>query len=143
MTVRPLILAGSAVLALSVGTRAASTDVVTVVASNSSVTSLSGDQIGDLFLGKASRFPDGEQAVPIDQVEGSRVRDVFYKTITGKSPAQVKAYWSRLIFTGRGQPPKEVANSLEVKKLLAQNPRAIGYIERSFVDESVRVLRAR
>jgi ABC-type phosphate transport system substrate-binding protein len=143
MTVRPFILAGAAVLVLSVGTRAAAADVVAVVASNSAITTLSADQVADLFLGKASRFPDGEQAVPIDQLEGSRVRDVFYETFTRKSPAQVKAYWSRVIFTGRGQPPKEVANSLEVKKQLAQNPRAIGYIERSFVDESVRVLRAR
>lgn len=143
MTVRPFVLAGAVALALSAGTGASATDVVTVVASNSSVTTLSRDQIGDLFLGKTSRFPDGEQAAPIDQPEGSHVRDAFYAAFTGKSAAQVKAYWSRLIFTGRGQPPREVANSLEVKRQLSQNPKAIGYIERSLVDESVRVLLAR
>ncbi len=38
------------------------------------------------------------------------------------------------------RPPREVPNSLEVKKEVAQNPRAIGYIERSHVDGNLRVL---
>jgi ABC-type phosphate transport system substrate-binding protein len=131
---------GVIALALSLGTGSAAADVVAVVSAKSSVTVLSKNQVVDIFLGKASRFPDGEQAVPIDQVEGSTARDEFYAKFTGKSPAQIKAHWSKIIFTGRGQPPKEVPNSGEVKKEVVQNPRAIGYIERSFVDGSVRVL---
>jgi ABC-type phosphate transport system substrate-binding protein len=127
-------------LTLSVGTGAAAADVVAVVSSKSSVTVLSKNQVVDIFLGKASRFPDGEQAVPIDQVEGSAARDEFYAKFTGKSAAQIKAHWSKIIFTGRGQPPKEVSDSIEVKKQVVQNPKAIGYIERSLVDGSVRVL---
>lgn len=130
---------GVLALALSVGVPAAA-DVVAVVSSKSSVTALSKNQIVDIFLGKASRFPDGEQAVPIDQGEGSPARDEFYARFTGKSAAQIKAHWSKIIFTGRGQPPKEVANSAEVKKHVVEDPKAIGYIERSFVDDSVRVL---
>jgi ABC-type phosphate transport system substrate-binding protein len=131
---------GVIALALSVGTGAARADVVAVVSSKSSVTVLSKNQVVDLFLGKASRFPDGEQAVPIDQVEGSAARDEFYAKFTRKSAAQVKAHWSKIIFTGRGQPPKEVSDSVEAKKQVVQNPKAIGYIERSLVDGSVRVL---
>jgi ABC-type phosphate transport system substrate-binding protein len=131
---------GVIALALSVGTGAAAADVVAVVSSKSPVTVLSKNQVVDIFLGKTSRFPDGEQAVPIDQVEGSVQRDEFYTKFTGKSAAQIKAHWSKIIFTGRGQPPKEVPNGVDVKKLVVQNPRAIGYIERSLVDGSVRVL---
>ena len=80
--------------------------------------------------------------MPIDQVEGSAARDEFYLTFAGKSPAQLKAHWSKIIFTGRGQPPPEVANGGEVKKRLAENPNAIGYIERNLVDGSVRVVLA-
>jgi ABC-type phosphate transport system substrate-binding protein len=131
---------GLVALALSVGAGAAAADVVAVVSSKGAVTALSKSQVVDIFLGKTSRFPDGEQAVPIDQVEGSAARDEFYTTFTGKSAAQIKAHWSKIIFTGRGQPPKEVSNSIEVKKQVAGNPKAIGYIERSLVDGSVRVL---
>lgn len=115
-------------------------DVVAVVSAKSPVTSLNASQVADIFLGKTSRFPDGSEAVPIDQAEESRARDRFYAAFTGKSPAQVKAHWAKIIFTGRGQPPRQVSNSAEARKLVAVNPNAIGYIDASLVDDSVRVL---
>jgi ABC-type phosphate transport system substrate-binding protein len=115
-------------------------DVVAVVSAKSPLTGLTASQIADIFLGKTSRFPDGSQAVPIDLNEDSPERERFYAQFTGKSPAQVKAHWSKIIFTGRGQPPRQAMNASEVKKLIAENPNAIGYIENSAVDRSVRVL---
>jgi ABC-type phosphate transport system substrate-binding protein len=132
-----LILAG-VVLSLRFGIGAG--DVVTVVSSKSAVTNLSKNQVADIFLGKSNRFPDGEQAIPIDQPEASSAREQFYNKVTGKSLAQLKAHWSKIIFTGRGQPPKMVMNSVEVKKQLADNPSAIGYIDDTQVDTTVRVL---
>jgi ABC-type phosphate transport system substrate-binding protein len=127
-------------LALSLGCGAAVADLVAVVSVRSPVTALSKNQIVDIFMGKTALLPDGEQAVPIDQVEGSAARDEFYSRCAGKSAAQIKAHWSKIIFTGRGQPPKQVLNSLEVKKRVVENPHAIGYIEPNMVDGSVRVL---
>jgi ABC-type phosphate transport system substrate-binding protein len=127
-------------LVVAVDATAKADDVVAVVSAKSSVTALNANQVADIFLGKTSRFPDGTQAVPIDQVEDSPARDKFYAAYTGKSPAQVKAHWSKIIFTGRGQPPKQVSNSIEARKLVAENPNAIGYIDNSAVDNSVRVL---
>lgn len=118
-------------------------DVVAVVSAKSPVTSLNAGQVADIFLGKTNRFPDGTQAMPIDLVEDSPARDRFYAQYTGKSPAQVKAHWSKIIFTGRGQPPRQASTPNEVKKLIADNPNAIGYIDQSQVDNSVRVLAAR
>ena len=129
-------------LALSLCVHAAVADVVAVVSAKNPATTLSKNQVVDIFLGKASRFPDGSQAVPIDQVEGSAARDEFYLTFAGKAPSQLKAYWSKVIFTGRGEPPKELANSVEVKKRLIENPNAIGYIERDAVDASLKVVLA-
>jgi ABC-type phosphate transport system substrate-binding protein len=118
-------------------------DVVAVVSAKSAVTNLSATQVADIFLGKSSRFPDGTQATPLDQNEDSPMRDQFYARYTGKSPAQLKAHWSKIIFTGRGQPPRQVGGSAEAKKLIADNPNAIGYIDNRLVDSSVRVLAAR
>jgi len=118
----------------------AGADVVVVVSARSAITSLSKSQLGDVFLGRMSRLPDGGLAVPIDQAEGSVARDEFYKNLFGRSPAQMKAYWSRIIFTGRGQPPRTVADGLEMRKIIAANPASIGYIDAGLVDGSVRVL---
>jgi ABC-type phosphate transport system substrate-binding protein len=138
---RRLLIFALAGLALGAGAAPPAEDVVAVVSAKSPVTSLNANQVADIFLGKTSRFPDGSQAVPIDQVEDSPVRDRFYAQFTGKSPAQVKAHWSKIIFTGRGHPPRQASSGAEVKRLIADNIHAIGYIENSLVDATVRVLK--
>jgi ABC-type phosphate transport system substrate-binding protein len=127
-------------LAASLIASGVAAEVVAVVSAQNPVATLSKDQAVDIFLGKSSRFPDGTPAVPIDQVEGSAARDEFYQKFAGKSPAQVKAHWSKIIFTGRGRPPMDVANGSEVKKRIVDNPNAIGYITAEMVDKSVKVL---
>jgi ABC-type phosphate transport system substrate-binding protein len=126
--------------ALCLGSTLAMAEVVVVVAAASPVQALTRNQVADIFLGKSNRFPSGKQAIPIDQTEGSATRDEFYTVFTGKSAAQLKAHWSKIIFTGRGQPPEAVANGAEVKKRIAGNPDSIGYIEAREVDASVRAL---
>ena len=128
-------------LAACLAMAASEANVVTVVSAKSPITALSKTQVADIFLGKSNRFPDGAQATPIDQPEASSLREEFYDKVTGKSLAQLKAHWSKIIFTGRGRPPKTASSSTEVKKLLAENLLAIGYIEETQVDPSVRVLR--
>jgi ABC-type phosphate transport system substrate-binding protein len=118
-------------------------DVVAVVSAKSPITSLSAREVADIFLGRTTRFPDGTHAVPIDLNEEEPAREKFYTDFTGKSPAQVKAHWSKIIFTGRGQPPRQASSSVEARKLVAENPNAIGYIDSSLVDKSVRVLASR
>jgi ABC-type phosphate transport system substrate-binding protein len=125
---------------LSLASGAAPADVVAVMSSHSLVTALSKAQVADIFLGKVNRFPNGTPAIAVDQSEGAPARDEFYATFAGKSPAQIKSYWAKIIFTGRGQPPKTLATAGEIKKLLAADPQAIGYIERGAVDGSVKVL---
>jgi ABC-type phosphate transport system substrate-binding protein len=127
-------------LALSLVTSAALADVVAIVSSKSTITALSKSQIADIFFGKTGYLPDGVRPVPIDQAEGSAARKEFYLKVADKSAAQMKAYWSKIIFTGRGQPPEEVRDSAEMKKRLVENLAAIGYIEVDMVDATVRVL---
>ena len=128
------------IIALSLGLGSASAEVVTVVSANNPLTALSKKQIVDIFLGKASRFPDGQQAMPVDQGESAAAHEEFYLKFADKTPAQIRAFWSKIIFTGRGQPPPEVPNDIEVKKFISKYPDAIGYINRERVDDSVRVI---
>ncbi|SMF55111.1 hypothetical protein SAMN02745866_03535 [Alteromonadaceae bacterium Bs31] len=110
-----------------------------VIVHPSNGVSLDKDSIGKIFLGKAKSFPGGESVLPVNQKEGSDIRTGFDETVLGKSSSQIKAYWSKLMFTGKGQPPKEVS-SAEVKSLVAGNPATIGYIDASEVDASVKVV---
>ena len=116
-------------------------DVVAVVSAKSAVTTLTDTQLADIFLGRVSRFPNGAAAVPIDQAEDAPARDAFYLKLLGRSSPQMKAYWSKIIFTGRGQPPQEVRDAAELKRRLTANPAAIGYIDERLVDDTVRIVR--
>ena len=131
------------VLMSSANGTASTSEIVVVVSAKSQVTSLSASQVADIFLGKVSRFPDGNQAIAIDQSEESAARERFYSQFTGKSTAQVRSHWSKIIFTGRGQPPRQVLNSSEAKRLVVENPNAIAYIESRLVDASVRIVPAK
>lgn len=109
-------------------------DVVLVVGANSPVSSLSKDQSSDIFLGKNTTY------TPLDQPASSPLRNEFYSRVTGKTAAQAKAHWSKLSFTGKGTPPKEGQDSADIKRQVAANPKLVGYIEKSDVDSSVKVV---
>ncbi len=114
--------------------------IAVVVSTKSSATGLNKEQTAALFLGKSSQLPGAGAPVLVDQGETSDVRKNFYSKVADKTPSQVKAIWARLVFSGKSSPPKEVSNASEVKKLVAGNPDAVGYIEKSAVDSSVKVL---
>lgn len=105
-----------------------------VVVGNPAAAPMSKDQVADVYLGKS------QAATPLDLPESSPLRAEFYKKATSRDLAQVKSVWSRVVFTGKGQPPKELPDAAGVKKAVAADPKFIGYIEKSAVDGSVKVL---
>lgn len=117
---------------------AAGPELVVIVSARSAVTALRPEQVADIFLAQTGRFPDGEEAVALDLPLGSPLRDEFYSKVAAKSPALMKAYWTKMIFTGRAQPPRELASSAAVRKMVADNPGLIGYIDRAALDASVK-----
>jgi ABC-type phosphate transport system substrate-binding protein len=129
-----------AFVAISLGLTVAQAQVAMVVGAKSPATAMTTEQAAGLFLGKSDQMPGAGTALLLDQAESNPIREQFYTKVAGKSASQVKAAWSRLVFSGKATPPKEVANSAEVKKLVAANPNAIGYIEKSAVDGTVKVI---
>lgn len=91
-----------------------------------------------IYLGKKRSLPSGAKAIPIDHSAGSAIRDGFLSTVVGKSESQYKSFWAKKIFTGKGKPPKEKADDAAVKAFVASNPGAVGYIDSSNLDDSVK-----
>ncbi|MFC0169190.1 hypothetical protein ACFFKC_13985 [Pseudoduganella danionis] len=120
--------------ALAMAALPASAEIVVIVSQKNPATRMFSEQASQFFLGKSNLF------TPVDQPESSHIRAEFYQKIADKDPAQVKALWSKLVFTGKATPPKEYANSAEVKKAVAADPKAIGYIDKSAVDDTVKVI---
>ena len=130
-------LIGMSFLLASMGALA---DIAVVVHPDSGIDSLTQDQVQRIFLGKTKTFPNGQQAVPINQDEGRAIRDDFNEKVCSKDSGQYRAYWSQLIFTGKGTPPKDGGDDAAVKALVAKNPSIVSYIDASQVDGSVKVV---
>jgi len=113
--------------------------VVIVHPGNASV-SLSKSEVKKLFLVKKDTFADGTKATPIDHPPSGAFRDAFYKSVTNKNKAKMKAYWSKMIFSGKALPPEVKDNDAAVKSWIASNPSGIGYIDSSQVDDTVKVV---
>ena len=105
-----------------------------VVIVNPAAPAINVEQVMDLYLGRGSGW------TPLDQVATSPIYIEFYKKAIGRDTAQIKAIWSKILFTGRGLPPKQLPNSEAIKQAVAANPNAVGYIEKSLVDASVKVV---
>jgi hypothetical protein len=129
-----------AALMAAAALQAGAADMAVIVSARSPVTVLRPDQAADIFLGQAGSFPEGGQAIALDLPVGSPLRDDFYARLTGKSPALMKSHWTKMIFTGRGHPPRELANSIAVRRMVADNPGMVGYIDKAALDPSVRVV---
>lgn len=112
----------------------ASAETVVIVSQKNPATRMFSEQASQFFLGKSALF------TPVDQAEGSPIRADFYRKVADKDAGQVKALWSKLVFTGKATPPKEYASNAEVKKAVAADPKAIGYIDKSAVDDTVKVI---
>lgn len=114
--------------------------VAIVVGAKSPAAKLSNEQVAQLYLAKSATLPGAGAVLPADLPEGNPIRDAFYDKVTGRTQSQIKAMWARLMFSGAAQPPKALANAAEVKRFVASNPDAIGYIDSADVDASVKVV---
>lgn len=109
-------------------------DLVVIVNPKNPATRMFSEQAAQFFLGKSTLF------TPIEYDDGMAIRNEFYSKVLQKDAAQVKTIWSKLVFTGKGTAPKEYKSAAEVKKAVAADVSAIGYIDKSAVDDSVKVI---
>lgn len=129
-----MVVAGALLFAGVQSASSASGELAIIVNANNQVSEITAEQVASIFLGKSRRLPDGTKVIPIDQFEGEKPRAEFYSKIVQKSQSQLNSYWSRLIFTGKGQPPFAVTGDDEVLEFIASNPNMIGYVDLATVE---------
>lgn len=112
---------------------------VAVIVNPSNSSDISEEDVKKIYLGKTKSFSNGESVEAINIEEGA-VRDDFDSKLLKKNASQLKAYWSKLIFTGKATPPESVNNEAAALKKVASNANAIGYVDAGSVDDSVKVV---
>jgi len=113
---------------------------VSIIVHPSVEASASAADVAKLFLGKSKSLPGGTKVIPINLESGNAVREEFNGTVLKKSDSQLKSYWSRLVFTGKAQPPKDVGSEADAIELVKNNPNMIGYVSSGAVVDGVKVI---
>jgi len=114
-------------------------DVVVIVNPNIKG-SMSRHEVAQIFLGKSTQFPSGEMAKPLDIDPADPNYERFAREVLRKSPEQLRAYWAKQVFTGRGSPPEAGKNDEVLRALVAEDRRYLSYISDDKKDASVRVV---
>ena len=113
------------------GVQPAATPIQIIVNRDATVTSMTRAEVSAIFMKRVRGWEPVEQAA---------LRDAFSTRVHGKSSAYVTRYWQRLIFAGRGIPPRELRSDEEVIQFVKANRGAIGYVSAGAVTNDVRVV---
>lgn len=113
---------------------------VEVIVHPSNGAALDQDTIQRIFLGKTRAFPGGGEAVAISVKDDTPVANEFTEKVLAKSPKQLKAYWAKMVFTGKGTPPKQVESAANVVELVSNNPNLIGFVPAGSAGGGVKVV---
>lgn len=114
--------------------------LVVIVNPTIGVQHLTRSEVLDIFLGRYRNFPTGASALPIDLDVSSPARSQFYLLLAHKGPSDMVSYWARLSFSGKISPPFAVSDAEKAIDIVATNPNAIAYADRSVVDNRVRIV---
>ena len=127
----------AAALLLALAASAAAEELAVIV-HPTRTTALDASEIAQIYLKQRRRWPEGSTIVPVNREPDSAERKQFASAVLGQTPQQLAVYWNRRYFHGV-QPPATLASEEAVKRFVAREPRAIGYVRVSALDASVRV----
>ena len=111
-----------------------------VIAHPDNTSTFNNEIIKKIFLGKLTKFTNGQVVIPINASEDLPTYDAFNESMVGKSRTQINAYWARLVFTGKGEMPRILPSDNDIVSTVSVNQGAISYVDSSSVTDKVKVI---
>ena len=100
---------------------------------------LSIEDVAQIYLRRKRFWEDGAPVVPLNLPSANPLRERFSSLVLRETETRLADYWNRLYFRGI-LPPATLVSTESVRRYVASDPNAIGYLPDSEVDGSVRVL---
>ena len=94
--------------------------------------------VASIYLRKRRFWGDGAPIIPLNREAETPLREAFSRRIFGTGSTQLSAYWNEQYFHGV-MPPATLSSSESMKRFVAQELNAVGYVELEMADASVRV----
>lgn len=113
---------------------------ISVIVNSANTDQINAKLIKRIYLGKIKAFPNGKKIKVLTLKDGTPETEVFRQSALKKSNSQFKSYWSKLAFTGKGTPPKEVNSAADMINAVKADASAIGFIDSAAVTGDVKVV---
>ena len=97
------------------------------------------EDVARIYLRKRRFWGDGTPIVALNREPGTVARVAFSHGVLHADPPRLQAYWDQQYFAGIF-PPAVLSSGAAVKRYVAADRDAIGYVDSSEVDDSVRVV---
>ena len=114
--------------------------LVVIAAPEQTPNAISKNTLRVIFGMRLRNWPDDGPVRVFVLNDAQPTHAAFAKQILNIYPHQLRQAWDRLVFSGTGQAPTEVGSEKEMLEKVATTPGAIGYLQRSKVNDSVRIL---
>ncbi|GAA5173599.1 hypothetical protein GCM10025771_01260 [Niveibacterium umoris] len=116
-------------------------DLVVISNPAAGIERLRREDVINLYMGRFRQLPSGIAATPVDLAqEAGPQKQQFYERLVGRDLAEIRAYWSRLTFSGQASPPMQVGSEAQVLDVVASRVGAVGYVHRRAVDARVHIV---
>src|SRR5262245_42943090 len=89
--------------------------------------SLSVTDLSRIYLRQKRYWGDGGRILPVNRESGTATRLAFDRHVFGDDARRLVVYWNQQYFRGV-LPPATLASDQAVKRFVASEPRAIGYV---------------
>jgi len=116
-------------------------EMIVIVHPESTVSAISKKELKRIFLGKSRRIKGHYKKVQaINLPEHDSLRSEFAYSILRKTKQQLRSYWVNSVFSGKARPLTVAKDTDNMKEIVGSNLSAIGYIDKKYLDHSVKVL---
>lgn len=117
--------------------RGAAPPLAVVVSRASALRSLNAELLGELYLGRRVRLPDGSQP-RLTMLRGPERGE--FLALLKTNPAEFASRWAAQRFGGRLRPPDELADAAALRQRLLNDPQSLGYLPLERVDARLRIV---
>lgn len=109
---------------------------ISVIVSKATTVKLTKSEVKEIYTGAKLKWANGNKIQVVDQPDTATGKN-FYTLIIGKSFNQTRSQWAKLLLSGQANAPLRYPSDKTVKKAVAGNPNAIGYVASGALDDTV------
>lgn len=117
-------------------------DVAVIVNPRNPETDVRFSEVEHIFKQEKQHWKAGERIYLILQESGTAEKDIVLRRVYRMTDVELKQFWLGKLFRGEiASFPRVAPSNAAVKRIVAWAPNALGFIDASGVDASVKVLR--